>query len=1318
MLGQPYAHLVSSLQYFMPTVAEAIEFRASNAVSTKAALEYAATVALVAAMKEQTDAADHAAAADTSVATSASPAVVSSVAVGSAPAVDPLPHSAVDPSIARDAAILSAEAGAGKHTAPTPPSLPTPPVGPPAFDIDAKLPAGDRLRFDTMLNSQLDAFALSSVGPPPPTLGVKHAIHLQEGKEQPIKMKPYRNSDSKKIYIDENVVKLLQYNLIRLSNSPWSAPIVIVYKHDGSPRMCIDYRRLNSVTRKDAYPMPLIEECLNMCKDADFLSTIDVQDAYYHIEMEESSKPLTAFVTSQGLFEWNVMPFGLSNAPATFQRHVDTVLRPVLGKTCSAFFDDIVVFTKGTIQDHIRDTQAVLALLATAHLSAKVKKCKFGYKEIIFLGHLIKEGKLYPDPSKLAAIQRFPVPTDLTTLKSFLGIANYYRRFIPHFVRLAKPLYALQKKDVQWHWDAAEADSLAALKAALLDPRCLHAPDARRPFILHTDASYDGLGAVLVQVGADGQEHPCGFISTQLDSAQKNYTISELECLAVVWAVDEFEPFLIDKHFTVITDHEALVWLPSKNFANKRLLRWAMRLGQYHYTVKHRKGRNNANADGLSRSPLLDTAAADSNLLPALPPLITAVRAVPSGFMPRHINAAHLTNTPFAPVTLLAPVTRRREKRAAPPSAAAAPPPPPVASAAPPAAVRAAKNAPLQLVELIDSSFYDKIIAAQHADPTLLPLINYLERSTVPINYPPLERARLISKSKLYFLNRDTVQPGLYQINTRSRGHDLPSTLVANTPRLVVPASFHSTLLEMYHDSPFGGHLGVTHTYRKLSVMYYWEQMFSAVDSYVGACHVCQTEKARRHDIKHLTLRMENPTRPFNIMSMDFIGPLTRSHDFTYVLTFIDHFTKFAIAIPCIKQDSRTAAYVFVNEVVCRYGAPEVLLSDNGSPFDNAMAAEVYKMLRVQKQFSTAYHPQANGQIERFNGTLKQILRALCEMDPDHWVGLLQPAVFAYNTSVHEATGVSPFYALFGREARAPFFPSHPDFDHAGAAPREVYAARLKSDLERASEWIDSVYKKKTADQHAANLKLERIPVFELNDLVYLRDPSKISYKTGPTSKVANYLPYPFRVLARTGDVIYTVRALDRSTGLLFGKTFKTHVSIMKRYREQTAAELKAMEPLVDLDPAQTVSVHYREPDTQHLHTLPVGDSDVAQAPVFAPTSGATPRIPAPRTNIKLPDSSELLAEDPTRANETTLPLPADDPLEDSVAQRALTNRRSTPLAPGALNEEALAYSPAADHQRFYSLPPRVTPNVDPPRRKKATGGADTPSVHVKRQRR
>ena len=236
-------------------------------------------------------------------------------------------------------------------------------------------------------------------------------------------------------------------------------------------RMCIDYRKVNKRTQLDAYPIPLIDDCLQMCRGAKWITTIDIKDAYHHIPMAEDSRQYTAFATSKGLFEWNVMPFGLYNAPATFQRHVDNILTPFVGRSVAAYFDDVIIYSSGTLEEHMKIVVEVLQTLSKNKLQASSKKCKFAMKEVKILGHYIKNGTILPDPDKINAITKFPRPTNVTELKPFLGLAGYYRKFISHSSLMASPLYELTRKNVPFDWSQNRLMAFEKIKHALT-----HAP--------------------------------------------------------------------------------------------------------------------------------------------------------------------------------------------------------------------------------------------------------------------------------------------------------------------------------------------------------------------------------------------------------------------------------------------------------------------------------------------------------------------------------------------------------------------------------------------------------------------------------------------------------------------------------------------------------------------------------------------------------------------------------------------------------------------------------------------------------------------------
>lgn len=345
---------------------------------------------------------------------------------------------------------------------PPPPSPPSAadgpaPTEPPQLIINPDLPPEEADFIRARLLALSHTFASTSRTEPPAIApGVEHTIHLSD--YHPIKQKAYRQSPEKQAVVSKAIANLLKGGVIVPSNSPWASPVTLAVKSIDPVtgkiawRFCIDYRRLNARTRKDAYPVPIIEDLLGACKDADWMSTVDIKDAFYHIVVATASRALTAFVTPDGLFEWNRMTFGLANAPATFLRYVNQVLLEFIGKFCVIFFDDGLVYTKGTLAQHMDHVAQVLTALHAAGLEASTTKCRFGYQELLFVGHVVGHGTIRPDPDKIKAITEYPRPTTVTQVKAFLGLANYYRRFVDGFAVIAQPLYQLLKKGVALEW--------------------------------------------------------------------------------------------------------------------------------------------------------------------------------------------------------------------------------------------------------------------------------------------------------------------------------------------------------------------------------------------------------------------------------------------------------------------------------------------------------------------------------------------------------------------------------------------------------------------------------------------------------------------------------------------------------------------------------------------------------------------------------------------------------------------------------------------------------------------------------------------------
>ena len=424
-----------------------------------------------------------------------------------------------------------------------------------------------------------------------------HDIILSD--QRPIRSRPYPLPHSLRETVKNEVKEMLELGVIEPSSSPYASPVVIVAKKDGSNRFCCDYRKLNMVTVKDAEPIPDQDEIFAKLAKDHYFSKIDLTKGYWQVPLADQAKPLTAFITPDGLYQYRTMPFGLVNAPASFSRVMRSVLR---GIPCvDNFIDDILIHTKSW-EEHMEVLGEVLRRLRKANLKAKPSKCFLGFETIEFLGHQVSQGCVKPNLDKIEAIVKAPRPQTKKQLRSFLGLAGYYRKFVPNFSAIAVPLTDRTKKKLPniVQWEEPQELAFQTLKAALANAPILHLPDVEKPFILRTDASGTGIGGVLMQeVG--NQKFPVAYASKKLLPREKNYSTIEKECLAVVWAVQKFEPYLYGREFVLEVDHEPLRSMKNGKVANGRVMRWSLALQQYRYRVEAIKGKDNVGADYLSR---------------------------------------------------------------------------------------------------------------------------------------------------------------------------------------------------------------------------------------------------------------------------------------------------------------------------------------------------------------------------------------------------------------------------------------------------------------------------------------------------------------------------------------------------------------------------------------------------------------------------------------------------------------------------------------------------------------------------------------------
>ena len=423
---------------------------------------------------------------------------------------------------------------------------------------------------------------------------------------EPINTRQYRCPISKREIIRNEAQKMIVAGIVKPSDSPWNSPVVLVAKPSGEHRFAIDFRKLNGVTKKQAYPVPRIDDCLNSLGTGKIFTCLDLESAYWQVPLAEEAKAKTAFsVEGLGHLEFEVMPYGLVNAGASFQRLMDQTLNGLHWTMCLVYLDDIIVFGR-TVEEHNERLRIVLKRLAEANLTLKPGKCKWARRQVKYLGHLIENGTIKTDPDKTAAVREFPTPGSVKDVRAFLGIASYYRRFVPNFATLSKPLSVLtktkQSRSFKWT-DEAEA-AFKEIKTKLTEAPCLTCLDQDAPLVIHTDASNMGLGAVL-SVIRDDQEFVVAYASRQLKESEVKYAPIKKECLAIVYALKTFHFYIYGKtQFDIITDHCPLTYLKSMDPKCQLLQRWILIMQTYNFTITHRAGAKNGNADALSRCPI------------------------------------------------------------------------------------------------------------------------------------------------------------------------------------------------------------------------------------------------------------------------------------------------------------------------------------------------------------------------------------------------------------------------------------------------------------------------------------------------------------------------------------------------------------------------------------------------------------------------------------------------------------------------------------------------------------------------------------------
>ena len=860
-----------------------------------------------------------------------------------------------------------------------------------------------------------------------------HQIPLVEGAKPPVgKLYPLSAAEDRLLttYINENLRK----GFIRPSKSPAASPCFFVAKGTDDRRLVVDYRALNALTIKDRTPLPLIMGTLDRLRSAKMFTQLDLRGAYNLIRMAEGEEWKTAFRTRYGLYEYTVMPFGLTNAPATFQAMINTVLRDYLDIFAVVYLDDILVYSEDPAE-HDGHVQKVLEKLAEAKLAVKKEKCRFSVTEVDFLGYHITTRDIQMSTDKLDAMQSYGAPVSKKGLQRFLGLANFYRRFIPNYSKICRPLHDLTA-NVPYEWRDAQQEAFDTLKARFQEAPILVHFDPEKDIHIETDASDFALGSVLSQKDEDGRFHPVAYYSRSFTPAERNYDIHDKELLAVVASFREWRPWLAGaRQILVHTDHRNLEYFFARNVFKQRHWRWREELDQFDYILRYRAGSMQRVADALSRKEELKQAFDNDARHDEPTPLLDG----------------KVWTESHEPAPLLLPLETEEE-------------------------------GPDEADE--DSSDEESSEAATESEIPKTILDSLLEWN---------------SRDDKFYPEGTPIVNGLATLNGRVR--------VPPDDRL------RFKIVALRHDTRLASHRGIEKTMELVARDFYWAGMLRTIQQYVSSCALCAQIKRPTHSPYGVLRPLPTPEGPWKSISMDFIGPLPLSSGYSAILVVVDRFTKFVHCIPCANSiNSAELASLFFKEIVRLHGFPESIVSDRDRLFGAPFWSTVCRIAGASRDMSSSYHPQTDGQTERVNQVVEQVLRLYVNYRQDNWAEYLPHVEMSINNSKHSSTKHTPYFANYG------FHPRVDEFSSAVTGTPDPRATRYFDEIRGVQTMVKTAIENAKAKfKRFADRKRSEAPDYPDGTLVYVKTDN---FKVGKdrTRKFTATKIGPYRVIEKVGS--------------------------------------------------------------------------------------------------------------------------------------------------------------------------------------------------------
>lgn len=829
---------------------------------------------------------------------------------------------------------------------------------------------------------------------------IKHKINLIPG-AKPVFIRQYRIPEKHIKYMAEIINDFEAQGIIEKCQSNFNSPAMLVPKKGTGGkddyRFVVDYRKLNMITEVENFPIPIIDDILNGLSGCEYFSTMDLKGGFYQLEINRSSRNFTAFSANNFQYRFCRLPMGLSNSPAFFQRCVNTILEKLIGKGVYVYLDDVIVYSK-TLEEHNKIMLEAMELLKASNLQLKIEKCIFYAKNFEYLGHIVSKDGMKANPKKVEVIRNFPRPINIKQIQSFLGLCNYFRRYVKDFSKICKPLTTLLKKELPFLWTDVQQRSFEALKKALAEEVTLAFPNFEEIFYVTTDASDIAIGGCLSQF-TPPNDRPIYFFSRTLSDTQRRYSTIEKELLAIVESIKAFRVYLYGRFFILITDHKPLVYLFNMRETTNRLFRSKMELMDYNFKIIYKPGHLNKVSDALSRiewdRPLtIDQVLGKEENAKALVTTRNQKKnenVKISPFAIEEKKGTILRKANFDLVFHLVPIENDVLKNRLVDKFGIVE-----------IKTKFCKINNYQYAISISNQFANKNneILIKRCVNEILGLCeqNAAERIAINLDYDGI---------KHYVFFQFLLQESFKSTN-------INVTVFQNKVIELQERDDIEKVLDLYHNSVLGGHVGAKRMENTISQFYKWKGMSEEIKQFVKKCPTC--ERTKVHTNVRIPMEISSQgSSPFDHVYIDFVGPINppTAMNNRWIFSAVCDLTKMVVFVPTPDATALTAAKCLLDNVILKFNFPSKIISDNAASFLSKVITELTNLFSIKKIFTTPYHPQSNI-VERQHRSLNAYLRAFTAKNRNHWDELLKFACFVYNNTVHSTTGFTPNSLVFG----------------------------------------------------------------------------------------------------------------------------------------------------------------------------------------------------------------------------------------------------------------------------------------------------------------